>query len=90
MAQTTPHSQHPQQLASKLGQAGRVDEALDQPIDDVRSAVRAAAASRYIAQRAAAHEVLRNHRVTVLDVTCEQLPGALVERYLAIKRDGLL
>lgn len=67
-----------------------LDEALDQPIDDVRSAVRAAAASRYIAQRAAAHEVLRNHRVTVLDVTCEQLPAALVEQYLSIKRSGLL
>ena len=28
--------------------------------------------------------------VTVLDVTCAQLPAALVERYLAIKREGLL
>jgi len=26
----------------------------------------------------------------VLDVTAEELPGALVERYLAVKRDGLL
>ena len=67
-----------------------LDEALDQPVDDVRSAVRAAAAARYIAQRAAAHELLRNHRVTVLDVTCEQLPAALVEQYLSIKRSGLL
>ena len=67
-----------------------LDEALDQPVDDVRSAVRAAAAARYIAQRAAAHEMLRNHRVTVLDVTCEQLPAALVEQYLSIKRSGLL
>ena len=67
-----------------------LDEALDQPVDDVRSAVRAAAAARYIAQRAAAHELLRNHRVTVLDVTCEKLPAALVEQYLSIKRSGLL
>ncbi len=67
-----------------------LDEALDQPVDDVRSAVRAAAAARYIAQRAAAHETLRNHRVMVLDVTCEQLPAALVEQYLSIKRSGLL
>ena len=28
--------------------------------------------------------------VMVLDVTCAQLAGALVERYLAVKRDGLL
>lgn len=67
-----------------------LDEALDQPVDDVRSAVRAAAAARYIAQRAAAHDLLRNHRVSVLDVTCEQLPAALVEQYLTIKRSGLL
>jgi len=67
-----------------------LDEALDHPVDDVRSAVRAAAAARYIAQRAAAHDVLRNHRVSVLDVTCEQLPAALVEQYLSIKRSGLL
>jgi hypothetical protein len=26
----------------------------------------------------------------VLDVTADALPGALVERYLAVKRDGLL
>ncbi len=67
-----------------------LDEVLDQPVDDVRTAVRAAAAARYIAQRAAAHDILRNHRVMVLDVTCEQLPAALVEQYLSIKRSGLL
>lgn len=67
-----------------------LDEVLDQPVDDIRTAVRAAAAARYIAQRAAAHDVLRNHRVMVLDVTCEELPGALVEQYLSIKRSGLL
>ncbi|MBL8264308.1 MAG: DUF58 domain-containing protein [Xanthomonadaceae bacterium] len=67
-----------------------LDEALDHTVDDLRSAVGAASAARYIAQRAAAHDVLRNHRVTVLDVTCEQLPAALVEQYLSIKRSGLL
>ena len=67
-----------------------LDEALDVRVDDLRSAVGAASAARYIAQRAAAHDVLRNHRVTVLDVTCEQLPAALVEQYLSIKRSGLL
>jgi uncharacterized protein (DUF58 family) len=67
-----------------------LDEALDQPVDDLHGAVGVASAARYIAQRAAAHDVLRNHRVTVLDVTCEQLPAALVEQYLSIKRSGLL
>ena len=45
---------------------------------------------RRIRPATAVHDALRSHRVGVLDVTCEQLPGALVERYLAIKRDGLL
>ena len=67
-----------------------IDEALDADIDGLSDALRAGAAARYLAQRAAVHDALRNHRVMVLDVTCEQLPAALVERYLAIKRDGML
>jgi hypothetical protein len=64
------------------------DEVIGKPVDDARTAVRTAA--RYIAQRATAHDALRNHRVMVLDVTCEELPAALVEQYLSIKRSGLL
>ena len=64
--------------------------ALDGPAQDLPGAVRAAAAARYLAQRAAAHDALRAHRVGVLDVTCAELPAALVERYLAIKREGRL
>ncbi|WP_295920251.1 hypothetical protein [uncultured Xanthomonas sp.] len=30
------------------------------------------------------------HRQVALDVTGEELPAALIERYLAVKRDGLL
>ena len=67
-----------------------IDEALDGEIDGLPDALRAGAAARYLAQRAAVHDALRNHHVMVLDVTCEQLPAALVERYLAIKRDGML
>lgn len=67
-----------------------IDEALDAGIDDLTDALRAAAAARYLARRAAVHDALRRHHVVVLDVTCEQLPAALVERYLAIKRDGML
>ncbi|MGY1410602.1 MULTISPECIES: DUF58 domain-containing protein [unclassified Luteimonas] len=67
-----------------------LDEVLDQDVHDLQAAVRAGATARYLAQRAAAHDALRRHRVQVLDVTAEQLPAALVERYLAIKREGLL
>lgn len=67
-----------------------LDEVLEEEVADVAAAVRAGATARYLAQRAAAHDALRRHRVQVLDVTAEQLPAALVERYLAIKREGLL
>ena len=67
-----------------------LDEVLEQDVPDVAAAVRAGATARYLAQRAAAHDALRRHRVQVLDVTADQLPAALVERYLAIKREGLL
>ena len=67
-----------------------LDQALDDEARDLRGALRAASAARYLQQRAAAHDALRAHHVAVLDVTCAELPGALVERYLAIKREGLL
>lgn len=67
-----------------------LDDAVEDAGDDLPAALRAASAARYLEQRAAAHDALRTHRVQVLDVTCAQLPGALVERYLAIKRDGAL
>lgn len=67
-----------------------LDEALTQPVKDLPDALHAGAIARYLEQRAAAHDTLRHHHVMVLDVTCADLPGALVERYLAVKRDGLL
>ena len=67
-----------------------LDEALARPVHDLQDALAAGALARYLEQRAAAHERLRSHRVMVLDVTGEELPAALVERYLAVKRDGLL
>jgi len=59
-------------------------------VGDLGGGLRASAAERSLAQRTAVQDARRSHRVGVLDVTCEQLPGALVERYLAVKRDGVL
>jgi len=69
---------------------GSLDEALSQPVGDLSGAIRAGATAQYLDQRNAAHEALRNHGVMVLDVACDQLAASLVERYLAVKRDGLL
>lgn len=67
-----------------------LDSALAQPVDDMSSAIRAGAIAQYLEQRRAAHDALRSHGVMVLDVTCDQLAGSLVEKYLSVKRDGLL
>ena len=67
-----------------------LDEAMDEEVHDLPGAIRAGAIARYLEQRTAAHDALRSHRVMVLDVASEELPAALVERYLAVKRDGLL
>lgn len=67
-----------------------LDAALEEEVRDLPGAIRAAAVARYLEQRTAAHESLRSHRVMVLDVASEQLPAALVDRYLSVKRAGLL
>lgn len=67
-----------------------LDDALDTEVTELDQALRVGATARYLAERAAAHDLLRSHRVSVLDVTSDQLPAALVQEYLAIKRKGLL
>lgn len=67
-----------------------LDDALSAEVNDFDGAIRASATAHYLERRRRVHEALRHHGVMVLDVTCAQLAGALVERYLAVKRDGLL
>ena len=67
-----------------------LDQALEQPVESLQQAIGAGALARYLEERNRAHQSLRGQGVMVLDVTCAQLPAALVERYLAVKRGGLL
>ncbi|GGZ67719.1 hypothetical protein GCM10008101_22480 [Lysobacter xinjiangensis] len=67
-----------------------LDRAIAAEVTDLPGALTAGATAQYLARRAEAHDALRSHGVLVLDVTCAQLPAALVEKYLAVKRDGLL
>lgn len=67
-----------------------LDAALDADITTLADALRTGATARYLQHRARAHQLLRSHRVSVLDVTSAQLAPALVQEYLAIKRRGLL
>ncbi|GAA5068108.1 DUF58 domain-containing protein [Lysobacter panacisoli] len=67
-----------------------LDGALAEPVQDLHGAIRAGATAQYLEQRNAAHEALRGHGVMVLDVSCDELAASLVEKYLSVKRDGLL
>ncbi|AKC86900.1 DUF58 domain-containing protein [Pseudoxanthomonas suwonensis] len=67
-----------------------LDASLQAEVDSLDDAIDAGAVAHYLQQRAAAHDALRQHGVMVLDVAPADLPAALVERYLAVKRDGLL
>lgn len=53
-------------------------------------AIRVAAMAQYVEQRTRAHQALRAQGTEVLDVNCAELPAALVQHYLAIKRAGRL
>lgn len=67
-----------------------LDRAMAADVRDLSGALATGATAHYLARRGEAHDALRSHGVLVLDVTCEQLPAALVEKYLDVKRDGLL
>ncbi|MBO9717269.1 MAG: DUF58 domain-containing protein [Pseudoxanthomonas sp.] len=71
------------------------EQVLDATLDatevaDLDAAVTLGATAHYLRQRAAANDALRRNGVMALDVAPADLPAALVERYLAVKRDGLL
>lgn len=67
-----------------------LDATLDAAPAQFDGALRVAAMAQYVEHRTRAHQSLRAQGVEVLDVTCAQLPAALIEHYLAIKRAGRL
>lgn len=67
-----------------------VDDVLERPVQDFDDALTFAAAGHYQRQRGAALGRLKARGINCLDVVPERLPIALVNRYLDIKRGGLL
>ena len=67
-----------------------LDAARDAAPTDFDGALLAGAVALYLDDRRRAHDALRAHGASVLDVDSDALPAALVERYLAIKREGVL
>lgn len=67
-----------------------IEAACDGPVTDLPEALRVAAAHDYMAARKRAHDLVRGRGVQTLDVLPANLPVALVNRYLDIKRSGAL
>ena len=67
-----------------------LDHAAAEPGDELEGSIRSAAAMHYLADRERTHEALRREGINTLDVSCGELSGALIERYLAIKRGNRL
>jgi uncharacterized protein (DUF58 family) len=67
-----------------------LDRVLEEPIRDISQALRFQAVIDYLAGRRQGFGALRHQGAMVLDVLPEQLPVALVNRYLEIKSSGEL
>jgi uncharacterized protein (DUF58 family) len=66
------------------------DTTLAAPVGAFDEALRYLATLDFLEKRTHAHRLLTQHRVQTLDVTAPQLPLAVVNRYLEIKRAGQL
>jgi uncharacterized protein (DUF58 family) len=67
-----------------------LDQALKTEVAALEQALKVTATLAYLEQRRQTHAVLRSEGVDVLDVTCGELPAALVQHYLAMKRAARL
>lgn len=67
-----------------------LDAAATATANTFEEALTVTAANRYLDERRAAHEALRRAGAHTLDVTPAQLPVALVNKYLELKRRGAL
>jgi uncharacterized protein (DUF58 family) len=88
MAVTLLGQRHLVLVASLREQA--VEQAASDVDDTLEAAIRSASAMHYLAGRERVHDDLNRRGVMTLDVECAQLSGALIERYLRLKRESRL
>lgn len=67
-----------------------LNDVLDKPVNHFKQALRYAATHEYLHRRRQAHEALHHHGVLFVDTEPQHLPISLVNRYLKIKRSGML
>lgn len=88
MAVTLLAQRHLVLVASLREQA--VEQAANHAGDNLETAIRSASAMHYLAGRERVHDDLNRRGVMTMDVECAQLSGALIERYLRLKRESRL
>lgn len=76
-------------LVASLREPG-VDELLEQPVIDFDAARDFASAHHYLSARRATLDRLSSRGVVIEDTSCAELPRAIANRYLDIKRAGVL
>jgi uncharacterized protein (DUF58 family) len=67
-----------------------LNQVLKQPIKHFEQALRHAATLNYLNNRKQAHDQLKNQGIIYLDTEPEELPLKMLNRYLEIKRSGVL
>ena len=67
-----------------------IEQVLENEPHELADVLRAASAAKYMEERDHMHKAFSRHGVTVIDVTHDRLPGALIEHYLMLKRKGAL
>ncbi|HKJ72359.1 MAG TPA: DUF58 domain-containing protein [Gammaproteobacteria bacterium] len=67
-----------------------LDSVLDAPVNGPEQALRYAAAADFLNRRDHVHDRIRRSGAFALDVTPSELPGAVINQYLDIKRSGHL
>lgn len=67
-----------------------IDQTLEQPIEDLQSAIDNAATHQYLQHRKKAFEKITSSGVTTMDVQPDKMTVELINAYLGIKRSGAL
>ncbi|MEN7342654.1 MAG: DUF58 domain-containing protein [Pseudomonadota bacterium] len=67
-----------------------LDEVANEPVEDLQSALTFSATDRFLARRRKAEALMHANGVMVEDCLCDELAQAITNRYLAIKRAGML
>lgn len=76
-------------LLASLREAS-IDQTLEEPIDDLQSAIDNAATHQYLQHRKKAFEKITSSGITTMDVQPDKMTVELINAYLGIKRSGTL